>query len=698
MNVILKNCNNITEGEISLQEGKLNIKYGANGTGKSTIAKAIECKLTNEASLADLLPFKLRQDNPKKLTSEVQGFEGVTSIKLFNEKYLEQFTFKPDELVSNSFEIFIKTPDYEQHLQAIEAIVGKIKAVFQNDPDLEAFLGVLRELSGSFKTTKSGISKSSSGYKGLEGGNKFEHIPEGLEAYAPFLKHSTNVTWIGWQQQGQAFMEISADCPFCTSPTADKKSTIERVSKEYDKNTINHLNKIIAVFDKLRKYFSDAARDIIETITKLKEGIQGEHERSLVEIKVQIDGLIQKLEQLKTLSGQSFKETEKVAEKLPGLRIDLKFFGHLDSSETRRIVDALNDKLDELILDAGKLQGEINKQRIATQKLIEKNRTGINSFLSNAGYKYEVLITDEKSGHRLKLKHVECEEVLSGGNQHLSFGERNAFALVLFMFECLSKKPDLIVLDDPISSFDKDKKFAILDRLFLQSNSFRDKTVLLLTHDMEPVIDTIKTLKRKFQQSTAHFLKTTNGILSEREIKASDILSFAQICVQAVNSQCHQITKLIYLRRYFEIIDDKGNAYEVVSNLFKKRSSPVDYRVHRPDGTDEPLSSSALQSGIEQIREMLKVKDFEYEVVLAIMKNELELKKLYTNAMNGYEKLQIYRLIDENHKSSVIRKYINETYHIENDYICQLNPTEFDPIPQFVIDECDKVIGEAIQP
>jgi energy-coupling factor transporter ATP-binding protein EcfA2 len=694
MDVTLKNCNNITEGEISIQAGKLNIKYGSNGTGKSTIAKAIECRLTDEASLANLLPFKLRQDNPLKLTPEVQGFVGITSIKLFNEKYLEQFAFKPDELVANSFEIFIKTADYELQLKAIEDIVGKIKSVFQDDPNLETFLSVLRELSGSFKVSKTGIAKTSSGYKALEGGNKFEHIPAGLEAYAPFLKHSTNVTWIGWQQQGQAFMEISPDCPFCTSPTADKKGTIERVSKEYDKNTINHLNKIIAVFEKLGKYFSNDARDIIETITKLKEGIQSEHERSLMEIKVQIDDLIQKLEQLKNLSGQSFKETEKVAEKLPTLRIDLKFFGHLDSSETRDIVNSLNEKLEELISDAGKLQGEINKQRRATQKLIEKNRTEINSFLSNAGYKYEVLITDEKSGHQLKLKHVECEEVLSGGSQHLSFGERNAFALVLFMFECLSKKPDLIILDDPISSFDKDKKFAILDRLFLQPNSFKGGTVLMLTHDMEPVIDTTKTLKRRFQQSVAHFLKTTNGILSEREIKASDILSFAQIGLKAINSPNHLVTKLIYLRRYFEIFDDKGDAYEVLSNIFKKRRPPLDYRIPSVDGIDEPLSPSALQSGIDQIKDKLNVATFDYEAVVSHIENQAELKNLYTNATNGYEKLQIYRLIDENHKSSVIRKYINETYHVENDYICQLDPAEFDPIPQFVIDECDKFMVE----
>lgn len=50
-------------------------------------------------------------------------------------------------------------------------------------------------------------------------------------------------------------------------------------------------------------------------------------------------------------------------------------------------------------------------------------------------------------------------------------------------------------LDGPISSFDKDKKFAILDRIFLPQNSFETKTVLWLTHDMEPLIDTAKPSK-----------------------------------------------------------------------------------------------------------------------------------------------------------------------------------------------------------
>ena len=41
MNIQIKHCNNIEEGNIVIEEGKLNIKYAMNGTGKSTIGKAI---------------------------------------------------------------------------------------------------------------------------------------------------------------------------------------------------------------------------------------------------------------------------------------------------------------------------------------------------------------------------------------------------------------------------------------------------------------------------------------------------------------------------------------------------------------------------------------------------------------------------------------------------------------------------------
>ena len=53
-NVVIKNCNNIKETSIIIEEGNLNIKFAINGTGKSTIAKAL---LKKDEDLSLLKPF-----------------------------------------------------------------------------------------------------------------------------------------------------------------------------------------------------------------------------------------------------------------------------------------------------------------------------------------------------------------------------------------------------------------------------------------------------------------------------------------------------------------------------------------------------------------------------------------------------------------------------------------------------------------
>ena len=68
----------------------------------------------------------------------------------------------------------------------------------------------------------------------------------------------------------------------------------------------------------------------------------------------------------------------------------------------------------------------------------------------------------------------------------------------------------------------------------------------------------------------------------------------------------------------------------------------------------------------------------------------------YRAARNGYEKLQIFRIINnDNHENDVVKKYINESFHIENECIMQLNPYKYDFIPEHIIAECDTSMATA---
>jgi len=701
MEIKIENCNNIDIVNVSLLKNKLNIKLAPNGTGKTTIARAIILEVTEEATLDELLPFKLKGTDSKNKKPKVSGLEEINSVMCFDEKYVSKFVFKPEELLSNSFDILIKTDAYKQNEQKIEELIINMKDLFKENNELESLINSFEELGKAFKLTKTGISKSSTGMKGLAKGNKIEHIPSGLEAYKPFIQSTNSVGWVDWQTKGSTYAKLSDNCPFCTSDTTDKKEQIEKVAQEYDKNTIKNLVAIIDVINRLGDYFSDDAKIKLSTITTLKDGIEKEHEDYLVDIKKQIDTFTTKLKNLKTLSGFQFKEEEKVVEKLPSYKLDLAFLDKLNSEKTKKQINPINTSIDAIIKKSGQLQGKINQQRDVMRKIIEKHQKDMNDFLSYAGYNYEVEVAGEGEQAKLKLRHKDLAQYLNGGSQHLSFGERNAFALVLFMYECLSKKPDLIVLDDPISSFDKNKKYAIMEMLFCRDGNscIKNKTVLMLTHDMEPIIDTIKSLYHKFgNQTSASFLKLKTGTIEELPIQKKDVQTFAEICRNALNFDKDDIIKLIYMRRHFEITDDKGDAYQVLSNLLHKgndKTRGIDTREEKDaEGTFPELAQNKFNKGCAEIERFLT--GFSYSKLLNRICDVSEMKNVYEACTNGYEKLQVCRLIDHEERDAVIEKFIKQTYHIENEFICQLDPAKFDTIPEYVINKCDKIVKNEV--
>lgn len=689
MQFTIKNCNSIDEAVISIEPSRLNIKFGPNGTGKSTIAKAIEIGSNAGADLSQLTPFKFRSIDPViSPKPSIQGAECFTKVAVFNEEYVNQFVFKQDEVVKNSFDIFIRNGEYEAKMAEIEAIVTDIKETFNKNEKINKVIKDLGELSDGFGKSQTGFSQAGKIGKGIGKGNKIEHIPEALKPYAKFIKSENSVKWIKWQIDGNAFLETSTDCPYCTSPTEERKPTILAVSKEYDAKSIEHLIVIRSIIERLGKYFEPATLANIESILKNKDGLKKEEITYLVGLKSQIDTLREKLIDAKSVSFFSLRKVEKVKSRISDLKIDLNLLAFLNSPDTKSIVDEINSSLETVLAKAGKLQGEINKQKKGIENAIAKYKLEINTFLRYAGYKYMVDIQDEADSYKMKLKHIDFADAIENGALHLSYGEKNAFSIVLFMYECLTKNPDLVVLDDPISSFDKNKKFAILEMLFRGKESLQGKSVLMLTHDIEPIIDLIKNLSHTFQPTPqASFLKSRSGVISEIQITKADISSFAQICTDNMSNLADDIIKSIYLRRHYEIIDNKGLEYNLLSSLLHKRAQPTT----RSNGNEAPMSLEEINNATVKIRE--KIHLFDYPNLLAKVNDREAMIEAYKTAGNNYEKLQLFRIINnENHENDVVKKYINESFHIENEYIMQLNPHKYDFVPEYIIAECNKAL------
>lgn len=689
-NISISNCNSVDRAEIVITKGTLNIKYGPNGVGKSTIAKAIVSQIRGDGTLYDLVPFKNRgkaEAEPPKVT----GVDDLKSALVFDDDYVQQFVFQKDEVLKNSFDIFIKTPEYIAAMDAIDVLLSGVKQALTNNAEIEQTITDLKDLRDAFGKSKPGsIPKTSKIHKAFGTGNKTENIPATLKPFESFIKSQDPAKWIGWQIRGNEFLQMGDTCPYCSTVLAGEgqKDTALAVEKEYDATAVNHLNTLKSVIERLGKYFSEKCRENLEQVTKTNIELTALELSFLTGLKAEIDGLIAQLEGLRAISFFSLRDVEQISAGITPLKINNALLDKLDSEETRGITDPINVKLDELLLKIGELTGEVNKHKGKIKKTIESNQASINAFLKSAGYKYTVEIVPEAQSYKMKLVHRDLAGHLETASKHLSYGEKNAFALVLFMYQVFSENPDLVVLDDPISSFDKNKKFAIIHELFQGKASLKGRNTLMLTHDIEPAIDVIKSTK-VFQGSKpkASFLSSRAGVVREVPIAKEDIQTFAKVCRANITSLQDPILKAIYLRRDYELRDDVGLEYNLLASLFKGRLVPtLQSATENRDMTVEEKQSAQAKIQAEHLA------DFNYDALVAEVNNVNSVRAKFLATNVGYEKLQLFRIFNIEHDDDVIRKFINESYHIENEYVMQLNPHKFEAIPEYVIDECVRLL------
>ena len=123
------------------------------------------------------------------------------------------------------------------------------------------------------------------------------------------------MNWINWQIKGNQFVDISSSCPYCTSSTDDKKEIIKSVGKEFDAKTIEHLNKLKEVVDRLSKYFSEETNQQFAKLFNNTTEISTDGQTFLASLKVAIDGLIGKLVALKDVSSFLSKTSKRWSKK-----------------------------------------------------------------------------------------------------------------------------------------------------------------------------------------------------------------------------------------------------------------------------------------------------------------------------------------------------------------------------------------------
>jgi energy-coupling factor transporter ATP-binding protein EcfA2 len=694
--ITIRNCNSIDEASITLRRGALNIKYGRNGLGKSTIAKALQYRAEGVAKLESLTPFRYR-DAKDGLRPSVTGADEIAHVMTFDDSYVSNFVFTRDEVLENSFEVFIKTEEFRVGNEEIESIFDSLKQTFRDEVEFTEAVKNFTLLKDAFNITSAGsVAKTSKGFKALSVGGKIDQVPEHLSGFTNFIQSDDPANWVSWQTKGQVFLELSDNCPFCSGESIDK-DTAKKVSQEYDSAAVRNMSELRGLIDRLGDYFDPPTLQSLKEVTGSISGLSPEQEHFLVSLRGQIETFLGKLSRIESLSFPALRDEKDLLTALRGLKIQLHLLPALGSEKTTSVTTIINTKLDSVAVQIGLVKGRINTHKSHIAKQIASNQEEVNAFLRSAGYRYEVKIVPSEDTYRMLLNHMDAPgDHVQNAGVHLSYGEKNAFAMVLFMHDVQYKKPDLVVLDDPVSSFDQTKKFAIINQLFRGRNTLRDTTTLLLTHDIEPAIDMIRVgTKNLFAKAepVVHFLYSERGTVIEKAIESQHLMTFTQVCEVNIKASPDPVIKSIYLRRLHELYGKDSHAWDLLSNLLKARENPV---IQLKSGETRPFSQAEFDKATTEIKD--SIPDFDYNALVMELREKGSLKNRFAATKIGYEKVQLFRIMTSvneilKQNDKVFTKFLNTAFHIESEYVLQLNPREFEAVPEYIVDRCTELIA-----
>lgn len=711
-NYSFANIGNLKEASISIEPGNVNIKYGFNGIGKSTVIKALKriyCTDKNEEFELDSVIMSRRDPKEPVYPNEIKN--SFSELFVYDKNYFDGLFDKTD-LLNGSYELLINDARYHENLDPVLELFAKIKNLitgsnyFQMTTLLSGIQGkeLISEKNGRIVKTSTYLKQYAQ--KGIKIDAR---ITKEIARYRQFICSGFRSQWSDWLSKAKEEWYDDDRCPFCGEERQNLSSDIKLLResigtkeyKDYDKEQgfvygvatlISDDKKHKAILN-INEMDGLATRDLISPLQEGLDFIKKEYEK--VFYLLNLDG--QALRKQKESSQYQSLKTQLSNNKLSeGLYL-------ADNVDGRNLVPEINEQIDLAIGRLDSIKENIGRLESDVKKRIKDNEDLINDFLKISGIPYEVSINQEgDTFFNTLFKYKGDVNVIDHQIDLLSYGEANALALLLFCIEARKKDNCLIVLDDPVSSFDNNKRYAIYDYVFNNIPNRRllfGKTCLLMTHDFGTVVVFSNSFPLNTQNIAKYsYLSLQNNCLTEEAFTKDDIINTVSIygtIAKDVNRP--KISRVVALRKLYEIAGDRTDdkdQYDMLSGLVHCRTIPC----HNKEGTN-PFSETEINETEVKIRKKAG-EDFSYDAFLSDLKNTEALKAIYkSDSVTSFDKLCIARFLfpvtpnARNVENSVVWNFLSEVYHVETDSVYSINNHNAIDVPEYIIALCDGLLG-----
>lgn len=222
----------------------------------------------------------------------------------------------------------------------------------------------------------------------------------------------------------------------------------------------------------------------------------------------------------------------------------------------------------------------------------------------------------------------------------------------------------------------------------------------MLTHDFQPIIDYVHgnffTRYGLITPVHASFIQNIEGSICESPITMNDLKNTVELTKDIVmSSNASMAVKIVNLRKYVELTKPEFGTsaiYEVLSNVIHGRQNPI-YK----DGQE--ISADVLEQGMREVSQYIPNKS--YTDLINGTSTEILISSMSSDDL--YHRIISIRLLFERVEGTLLLlrkkypaacKFVNETNHVENDYIYQLDPRKYFGIPNYYLQQIENFIQE----
>ena len=184
--------------------------------------------------------------------------------------------------------------------------------------------------------------------------------------------------------------------------------------------------------------------------------------------------------------------------------------------------------------------------------------------------------------------------------------------------------------------------------------------------------------------------------MCEYNIEKADILNAVELTKRLAEDDSQELViRVVNLRKYIELVEPNWSVapiYEILSNIIHGRNVPT-------DKNGKSLPTTIINAGCNELKKYIE--DMDYTAIIGAL-NDQKLLAL-SKASDLYVKVIAIRLLFERHNGLLNKlrqkypatcKFVNETNHVENDYIFQLNPTKYYGVPECYLEQLEKFLSE----